>query len=524
MSNPTTTTPPQGAGSTLSRDFLASIVVFLVALPLCMGIAIASGAPPAAGLITGIVGGLVVGAIAGSPLQVSGPAAGLTVIVYEIIQTHGIEMLGAVVLVGGLLQLAGGVVGLGRWFRAISPAVIQGMLAGIGVLIIAGQLHVMVDDRPRGSGLANLLAIPEAFMKGVSPLDGSAHHLAAGVGLATIVAMLAWSYAPAAWRKVPPALVGVAFGTIVAAIWQLPIRYVDLPDSLVAAINLPGLAELGRMLEGPLLGAAATLAVVASAETMLTAAAADRMHSGPRTEYDKELRAQGIGNVLCGAFGALPMTGVIVRTSANVQAGAQTRLSTILHGAWILLVVAALPWLLERVPLTALAALLVYTGFKLLAPTAVRELAKYGKSEVAIFFVTAIAVVATNLLEGILIGFGLALAKQLWVLSHLEVRITNDQDRKATLVSLHGAGTFVGVPKLVAALEKVPAGAELTVDLSGLSHVDHAFLDALGGWEREHLATNGKIAIDWDGLHALHAAKRPSTQAATDGTGELIAK
>ena len=154
----------------LKSDLLASVVVFLVALPLCMGIAIASGAPPAAGLITGIVGGLVVGFIAGAPLQVSGPAAGLSVIVWELIQTHGYGALGWVVLIGGAVQIVAGLIGFGRWFRAVSPAVIHGMLAGIGILIFASQFHVMVDDAPRGSGLANLLAIPEAILKGYTPL------------------------------------------------------------------------------------------------------------------------------------------------------------------------------------------------------------------------------------------------------------------------------------------------------------------------------------------------------------------
>ena len=159
--------------SHFAADALASVVVFLVALPLCMGIAIASGVPPALGLITGVIGGIVVGFLAGSPLQVSGPAAGLTVIVYELIQKHGIEMLGPAVALAGVLQLIAGSVKIGRWFRAISPAVIFGMLAGIGILIFASQFHVMVDDKPRGTGLANLLSIPQSFVKGFTPDKGS---------------------------------------------------------------------------------------------------------------------------------------------------------------------------------------------------------------------------------------------------------------------------------------------------------------------------------------------------------------
>ena len=163
----TSSLSPRLTSAVAGRDFLASIVVFLVALPLCMGIAIASGAPPALGLITGIVGGLVVGSLAGSPLQVSGPAAGMAVLVYQLVNEHGLMMLGVVGLIAGGLQLLAGVLKLGQWFRAISPSVIHGMLAGIGVLIFASQLHVMLDDAPRANGLLNIAAIPEAVIKAI---------------------------------------------------------------------------------------------------------------------------------------------------------------------------------------------------------------------------------------------------------------------------------------------------------------------------------------------------------------------
>ncbi|HLV20075.1 MAG TPA: SulP family inorganic anion transporter, partial [Polyangiaceae bacterium] len=157
----TAASPRAPEGRSYGRDFLASVVVFLVALPLCLGIAIASGAPPALGLITGIVGGLVVGTIGGAPLQVSGPAAGLTVIVWDLIQSHGLPALGVIVLLGGLIQIAAGVLRLGRYFQAVPPSLVYGMLAGIGVLIFSSQFHVMVDDTPKGGGLENLLSIPE---------------------------------------------------------------------------------------------------------------------------------------------------------------------------------------------------------------------------------------------------------------------------------------------------------------------------------------------------------------------------
>ena len=180
-----TTSVKQG---TFSQDLLASFVVFLVALPLCMGIAIASGAPPAAGLITGIIGGIVVGSFSGCPLQVSGPAAGLAVIVYELIQKHGLEMLGPIIVAAGIIQIVAGVFRVGQFFRAIAPAVVYGMLAGIGVLIFAAQFHVMMDDAPRENGIRNLLAIPEAIYKGLLQVDGNVHHVAALIGIVTISA------------------------------------------------------------------------------------------------------------------------------------------------------------------------------------------------------------------------------------------------------------------------------------------------------------------------------------------------
>lgn len=493
-----------------STDFFASIVVFLVALPLCMGIAIASGLPPAAGLITGIVGGLVVGSIAGSPLQVSGPAAGLTVLVYEIVQTHGVAMLGAIVLVGGLIQVGAGMLGLGRWFRAISPAVVQGMLAGIGILIMLSQLHVMVDDKPRANGIANFLALPEAFTKGVAPLDGTVHHLAAAIGIATILTIVAWQWVPKSWQKVPAPLVGIAVGSTLTGLFKLPIQHVNMPDNLWAAVTLPSFASFDGIFQGAFIASAVTVAIVASAETMLTAAAADRLHNGVRTDYDKELRAQGIGNAICGALGALPMTGVIVRTSANIQAGAKTRLSTVLHGAWIAMAVLALPWLLERIPLTALAALLVFTGAKLVSPKAIKELKAYGNSEVAIYVVTALSVVALNLLEGIMVGFGLALLKQLWVLSRLEVVRALDPESDRHHVALVGAGTFLAIPNLMKAMADVPAGSKVVLDLQRLRHVDQAFIEALRGWEAEHDGAGGEADIDWNSLGLLYAAGRPS--------------
>jgi len=480
-------------------DSIASLVVFLVALPLCMGIAIASGVPPAAGLITGMIGGLVVGAISGAPLQVSGPAAGLTVLVWQLVQDRGIEVLGPAVLAAGTIQLLAGLLRFGQWFRAISPAVIYGMLAGIGVLIFASQFHIMVDDRPRGSGVANLLSIPEAIYKGVFPLDGTSHHIAAAIGLLTIITIVLWGrFAPRKLHMLPGALIAAAIATIVAALMRLPVNYVRVPERIADAIHLPSAGALAQLLQPELLTAAVALAFIASAETLLCATAVDQMHTGPRANYDRELAAQGIGNMLCGLAGALPMTGVIVRSSANVEAGARTRLSAMLHGLWLLAAVLAGPTVLSSIPTAALAAILVYTGYKLINPAKVRVLAAAGRSELVIYFATVIGIVVTDLLTGVLIGFSLAVLKLLYTFSHLEIRVDRAGDRFD--LRLYGAATFLRLPKLAAAIESVPLNAELHLHLEGLEYVDHACMDLIANARNLREKTGSTLAVEFDQL------------------------
>lgn len=630
------------------QDFLASVVVFLVALPLCMGIAIASGVPVAAGLITGIVGGLIVGWIAGSPLQVSGPAAGLTIIVVDFVQRYGLESLGVAVLICGALQLVAGVVRYGRWFRAVSPAVIHGMLAGIGVLILSSQFHVMVDDDPKGSGIKNLIAIPEAVRKGlpipdwgrteerrarrdllqqfgalheqqvqlreriservsamaetardntaggdkpardsefdrnsssrlqtlaarqqhlsevftglVGQLDSrgvsqtvrnpaelksataqaleqmqtavgdlqserieqvrasqaelqhsldevlgqlKSHDWAAKIGLLTLIALVLWNLViPRRLKLIPAPLVAVVVATAVTAIFKLPVLSVELPDSLWSEIHFPSLSVLNSVGFGAIFQAGVVLAVVASAETLLCASAVDQMQTRARTQYDRELAAQGVGNMICGLLGALPMTGVIVRSSANIHAGARTRLSAILHGAWLLVFVSMLAFVLRMIPTAALAAMLVYTGYKLINIKAVQKLKQYGWGEVAIYAATLVTIVCTDLLTGVLTGIALSAVKLLHTFSHLEVRVDVNEEARVAVLNLEGAATFIRLPLLASELERVPDDVELHVDFEHLDYIDHACLDLLMNWAKQHEGTGGSLVIDWDSLHS----------------------
>ncbi len=609
---------------TLKSDFFASIVVFLVALPLCMGIAIACGVPVAAGLITGIVGGILVGAIAGCPLQVSGPAAGLIVLVYEIVQRFGLEALGMVVLLAGLIQVVAGVLHLGQWFRAVSPAVIKGMLAGIGILIFASQFHVMVDDRPKGSGLENLATLPQAVWKAFSPTDfhnrelrqfradslrtvgelhrqqahvhqitdtlGDSdavvpesvaqqqeavaqqlavladqlrkyeartdhneraqairesavaaethsqaammalrdgdlatalqsqqdatedleillgrlknHSFAAILGILTIAVILVWQLAPGRSRIIPSPLIAVVIATTVAALFALPVFYVEVPSNLWDEITFPTRSVFEDVPWRELVEFAFVIAIVASAETLLCATAVDQMHNGQRTKYDRELCAQGVGNIVCGFLGALPMTGVIVRSSANVNAGGKSRFSAMLHGVWLLVFVSGLAFVLRMIPTACLAAILVYTGYKLVDIKSIKALWKYGWGEVAIYAATVVTIVATNLLEGVLLGVALAAVKLLYTFSQLDVRLESAPGSRVIVLHIAGSATFLRLPRLACELERVPSGAELHVDFERLDYIDHACLDLLMNWAKQHEATGGKLVIDWDSLHA----------------------
>lgn len=483
------------AGENVRHDLLSSLVVFLVALPLCMGIAIASGVHPAAGLITGIIGGIVVGALSGSPLQVSGPAAGLAVIIWEIVSKHGIAALGLILIVAGLAQVAFGALKLGRIFRAVSPAVVQGMLSGIGLLIFASQFHVMLDDKPKGSGLDNLIAIPK-ILADVLTFNHDFNHIAALIGLITIAMILLWEKLPLAKLRnaVPPTLISVLAATVLAAVMKLDVKHVELPNNIVSAINWPDLSLIPQ-LGWVILTQGLIVAFIASAETLLSASAIDRMAPENKAKYDKELVAQGVGNTLCGIVGALPLTGVIVRSSVNVKAGAKSRLSAIFHGVWLLLFVVAFPSLLKQIPTSVLAALLVYTGYKLLNISEIKAIAKQSKTEALILLATMITIVAVDLLTGVLTGIVLSVLKILYVFC--KVDIVREEDDEQITLTLVGAATFLSLPKISDEIEKLDHHTDLHIDLSGLMYMDHACLEAIKAFERQFKDQGGNITLEW---------------------------
>lgn len=466
--------------SVFRRDLLASLVVFLVAVPLCVGVAVASGVPAELGLITGIVGGLVVGCLPGSSFQVSGPAAGLTVLVHEAVQEFGLASLGAIVLAAGVLQLGLGAFRCGRWFRAISVAVVQGMLAGIGLILVLGQVYAMADTDAPGTGLGKIAGLPGL----VAHIALSAEALSAfALGVGTLAVLVLWKRMPPKARMVPGPLVAVAVATLVAAVSGLPVAKVEV-HGLLESIQPPGLGELGGLAQVSVIGTVLAFALIASAESLFSAAAVDRMSDGGRTDYDKELMAQGTGNAVCGVLGALPMTAVIVRSAANVQAGARTKLSRILHGFWLLLFAALLPAALGVVPIAALAGVLVHAGAKLVPVRQLLPLWREHRGEAVVLGVTAVAIVVTNMFEGVLLGLLLAVVKTAWETSHVQVGV-QELTGGRLIVSVSGNATFLRLPKILDALEELPPGKSVELDLTELRHLDHACRTALDAWTEQ---------------------------------------
>ncbi|MFJ3620529.1 SulP family inorganic anion transporter [Streptomyces iakyrus] len=476
------TSPFSSLRSALRTDFTSSLVVFLVAVPLCVGVAVASDVPAELGLITGIVGGLVTGLLPGSSLQVSGPAAGLTVLVFTAVNDYGLSALGVIVLASGLLQLTLGALRLGRFFRAISLSVVHGMLAGIGLVLIAGQVYALADRKAPGSGTSNIAGLPGLAF---DVITSDSALIAVGIGAGTVVVMTLWKKLPGKAQLLPGPLVAVGAATLATAVFDLPIARVEV-SGLVEAIQPPGGSDFARLTEVGLLTTIVAFTLIASAESLFSAAAVDRLHDGPKTDYDKELMAQGAGNTLCGMLGALPMTAVIVRSAANVQAGAKTKVSRVLHGVWLLLFAALFPDALGLIPTAALAGVLIHAGFKLLPIKELGPLWREHRGEAVVLVITAGAILVTNMFEGVLIGLLLAVLKAAWETSHVHIDI--DDGDSPVRIRIRGHATFLRLPRILDALEQLPADRPVELNLAGLRHLDHACMSALQHWADQHNA------------------------------------
>ncbi|UXY28941.1 bifunctional SulP family inorganic anion transporter/carbonic anhydrase [Streptomyces sp. HUAS TT20] len=470
-------------------DLSASTAVFLIALPLSLGIALATGAPLQAGLVAAAVGGLVAGRLGGCPLQVSGPAAGLTVVTADLIHRYGWRTTCGITVLAGLAQLALGCLRVARGALAVSPAVVHGMLAGIGVTIAVAQLHIVLGGTPQSSVLDNILALP-AQLAALQPA-------AVSMSALTLTLLLVWPRLPGRpgrlLRKIPAALVAVAAATTTASLAALTLPKVDLPSWHSHA--LAGLPE------GPVLGIAAavfTTTLVCSVQSLLGAVAVDKLvarRPGPRahvgrSDLDRELLGQGAANCVSGALGGLPVAGVAVRSSANVRSGAVSRNSTMLHG--VLVVVAALLMVpvLDLIPLASLAALVMAVGIQMVSLHHIRAVTRH--REVLVYAATTLGVVFLGVLEGVTLGVAVAVALALHRLAR--TRITHEEKEGVHHVHVRGQLTFLAVPRLSRTLHLVPQGTHAVVELDG-SFMDHAAYESLQDWQNAHTAQGGTAEL-----------------------------
>lgn len=485
----------------LKKDFIASIIVFLVALPLCISISAACGMSPFVGLISGIVGGIVVGLLSGCPLQVSGPAAGLITIIWTTIQEYGIENFGVIVLLSGLIQISIGLFHVAPWFRAVSPAIIQGMLSGIGITIIGSQTHVLFDHIPSSDVITNILTIPDAFIKGIIHYNTANHHIAAMVGFTTLAILFAWNIVPKRFRFLPSMLVAILVAVIVSNVLNLPIKYVEITGSISDAIRFISIDSFLKVRPIDIILASISIAFIASAETLLSATAVDNLKpKGDKTDYNKEILAQGLGNSILGLIGGLPVTGVIVRSAANINAGATGRFSAVLHGFWILIFTVFVPSLLSYIPSASLAAVLVYTGVKLVNIQFIKDIFKISRGEFVIYLVTVVSILLTNLLEGIIIGIVLSVLNNMYKTARFDILVSNVPDTDEIIVKITGNPTFIRLPQLARVIEEIEPNKKVKIIFNKVNLIDHAIIDLLIGWSKRYDDRGENVQIDWDYL------------------------
>lgn len=456
------------------NDLIAGSVVFLVALPLCLGIAIACGVPPISGLIAGIAGGIIVPFISRSALSVTGPAAGLTsVVLAEVAALGSLEVFLAAVMVAGFLQFVLGVLRTGRFAALVPSAVIKGMLAAIGITIVLKQLPVAFGA---AGGLASIM--PE-FSLGATI-----------IAVVSLAILFGWPHTPLAkYSMISPALIVVVVATALAALFAgMPsmalttAQYVNVPlgnfSELLSAIPRPDLAAL---LRPDVWVVGLTIAVVASIETLLSLQAIDRLDPLKRkSPPDRELLAQGVANAASGFMGGLPVTAVIVRSGVNLAAGGRQRLSALFHGTLLVVAVLFFGALINRIPLAALAAVLIQVGLKLCSPALFRAQYKLGINQFLPFIITIIAIMATGLLEGVIIGVIVGVIFVLRQNTRNTIEQTESPDG-AVVLTFRRDGTFISKPALITMLNGVEDNRQLVVDATN-EYVDHDMKEVIAGF------------------------------------------
>jgi MFS superfamily sulfate permease-like transporter len=481
--------------SALRYDLPASVVVFLVALPLCLGIALASGAPPFSGLISGIVGGIVVASFSGSQLSVSGPAAGLsTIVAAAIISFTSFETFLVAVVVCGIIQIALGFAKAGIMGDYIPSTVIKGMLAAIGLILIINQFpHLLGDDSSfEADESTSIMVEKKNIFSTFFNAFGNIKLTAFIIGASCLVFYILWekivSRKKGFVKLIPAPLILVALGVGINEIFKGSGSFQPLTGGHLVNIPMASTTsefmsffttpDWSQIFNGKIWLTGGTLALVASLETLLSIEAVDDLDPYQRvTNTNRELKAQGIGNVVAGLIGGLPITSVIVRSSANVNAGAKSKISAILHGTLLLLCVALIPVVLNLIPKAALAAILIFTGYKLAKPSLFKMLYKKGWDSFLPFVITIVAILATDLLKGVIIGCGIGLFFVIRSNFKSAVFVVNDHNKY--LFRLRKDVSFLNKPIIKNRLEKVPANSYVLIDAARADFIDKDIIEVI---------------------------------------------
>ncbi len=487
----------------LKKDLPASLVVFLVALPLCLGIALASGAPLFAGLIAGIVGGTVVASISGSQLSVTGPAAGLTVIVLgSIAQLGSYQIFLLAVVLAGVFQLILGMVKAGTIGNYFPSSVIEGMLAAIGLMLILKQL-------PHALGVDSAHFTDEIMSTDSGSVIGGFINAFSNVGLAAVIVSVVSIALLILWPKIkmfkliPAPLMVVVCGVVIA----LAFKGTAYELGASHMVNIPvigGWSELTGLLQFPDFSAignsdvwvvAGTIAIVASLETLLSIEAVDKIDPIKRVSpTNRELVAQGFGNMTSGLLGGLPMTSVIVRSSANVNAGGKTKMSSIFHGAWLLLSLLFIPTLINMIPLACLAAILLVTGYKLARIALFKHMYHKGWDQFVPFVVTIVAILLTDLLKGVAIGVLISIFYLLRISMRnpFFYRVIEEKENKQLRIKLAEEVTFLNKAAIQVIFNKIPKETNVVIDGSSSKYIDPDVLEAIFNYKHNAI-TKGII-------------------------------
>lgn len=481
------------SGKHLKKDALAGLIVFLIALPLCLGIAQACHAPLFAGVVAGIVGGIVIGFLSASNLSVSGPAAGLTAIVLVAITELGaFEIFLCSVVIAGVLQVAIGYLKGGAIASFIPSSVLEGMLAGIGLTIIIKQLPDAVGYAKNSSAV--MADAEDGFV--MSTLTTVLQHIEPGaivISLTGLLLLILWELK--AFRRVKAIPVGVLVvvaGTLLNEVFRGAAPQMALDSSHLVKLPIPAsAADFFQQFTFPDLKGFTTplvwktgivIAIVASIETLLCIEAVDKLDPMKRyTPTDREMKAQGIGNIVSGLLGGLPITSVIVRSSANLNAGAQTKRSAILHGILLLLCAATIPVILNMIPKAALAAILIFTGYKLCKPSIFRHVWKSGKSQFIPFLVTAVCVVSLDLLKGV--GIGMVISIFYILRNNMSIpyyyKRSTFSDGELIKLTLAQEVSFLNKASIKETLDKLPENSSVIIDASHAKYIDFDVLSLI---------------------------------------------